>query len=127
MNKRKAASKVLEDFSLESVPLTQRKTWINLAVIWIGIAVVMSAIFRGMMIGLGLGKISSVVISYVLGEIILIVMMGLTGYIGAKTGFSTPLLANFSFGTRQLFLLEPSNSILRRISRFLSSRFYAEL
>jgi len=98
MNKRKAASKVLEDFSLESVPLTQRKTWINLAVIWIGIAVVMSAIFRGMMIGLGLGKISSVVISYVLGEIILIVMMGLTGYIGAKTGFSTPLLANFSFG-----------------------------
>jgi len=98
MNKRKAASKVLEDFSLESVPLTQRKTWINLAVIWIGIAVVMSAIFRGMMIGLGLGKISSVVISYVLGEIILIVMMGLTGYIGAKTGFSTPLIANFSFG-----------------------------
>lgn len=98
MNKKRDASQVLEDFSLESVPLTQRKTWINLAVIWIGIAVVMSAIFRGMMIGLGLGKISSVVISYILGEIILIVMMGLTGYIGAKTGFSTPLIANFSFG-----------------------------
>ncbi|NIM58660.1 MAG: hypothetical protein GTO16_06920 [Candidatus Aminicenantes bacterium] len=98
MNKSREASQVLEDFSLESVPLTQRKTWLNLAVIWIGIAVVMSAIFRGMMIGLGLGKISSVVLSYVLGEIILIVMMGLTGYIGAKTGFSTPLIANFSFG-----------------------------
>jgi cytosine permease len=98
MNKSREASQVLEDFSLESVPLTQRKTWINLAVIWIGIAVVMSAIFRGMMIGLGLGKISSVVVSYILGEIILIVMMGLTGYIGAKTGFSTPLIANFSFG-----------------------------
>jgi len=98
MNKNREASQVLEDFSLESVPLTQRKTWINLAVIWIGIAVVMSAIFRGMMIGLGLGKISSVVVSYILGEIILIVMMGLTGYIGAKTGFSTPLIANFSFG-----------------------------
>jgi len=50
------SSQLLEDFSLESVPLSQRKTWINLAVIWIGIAVVMSAIFRGMMIGLGLGK-----------------------------------------------------------------------
>jgi len=98
MNKSREASQVLEDFSLESVPLTQRKTWLNLAVIWIGIAVVMSAIFRGMMIGLGLGKISSVVLSYALGEIILIVMMGLTGYIGAKTGFSTPLIANFSFG-----------------------------
>jgi len=98
MNKSRESSQVLEDFSLESVPLTQRKTWINLAVIWIGIAVVMSAIFRGMMIGLGLGKISSVVVSYILGEIILIVMMGLTGFIGAKTGFSTPLIANFSFG-----------------------------
>jgi len=91
-------SQLLEDFSLESVPLNQRKTWLNLAVVWIGIAVVMSAIFRGMMIGLGLGKISSVVVSYLLGEIILIAMMGLTGYIGAKTGFSTSLIANFSFG-----------------------------
>ncbi len=91
-------SELLEDYSLEPVPLDRRKSWINLAIIWIGIAVVMSAIFRGMMIGLGLGQISSVVLSYVLGEIILIVMMGLTGFIGAKTGFSTPLIANFSFG-----------------------------
>jgi len=58
----------------------------------------MSAIFRGMMIGLGLGKVSSVILSYILGEFILIAMMGLMGYIGAKTGFSTPLIANFSFG-----------------------------
>ncbi len=98
MPNRREPSELLEDFSLESVPLNRRKSWINLAVIWIGIAVVMSAIFRGMMIGLGLGRIESVVVSYVLGEIILIVMMGLTGYIGAKTGFSTPLIANFSFG-----------------------------
>jgi len=98
MKKTKESSELLEDFSLESVPLEKRKAWINLAVIWIGIAVVMSAIFRGMMIGLGLGKISSVIFSYLLGEIILIVMMGLTGFIGAKTGFSTPLIANFSFG-----------------------------
>lgn len=98
MPKNKNSSQLLEDYSLESVPLDKRKTWINLAVIWIGIAVVMSAIFRGMMIGLGLGKISSVVISYLLGEATLIVIMGFTGYIGAKTGFSTPLIANFSFG-----------------------------
>lgn len=98
MEKKRETSKLLEDYSLESVPLEKRKTWINLAVVWIGIAVVMSAIFRGMMIGLGLGKISSVIVSYLLGEIILITMMGFTGFIGAKTGFSTPLIANFSFG-----------------------------
>lgn len=98
MKKSGDHSQVLEDYSLESVPIGQRRTWFNLAVVWIGIAVVMSAIFRGMMIGLGLGKISSVILSYLLGEIILIGMMGFTGYIGAKTGFSTPLIANFSFG-----------------------------
>jgi len=98
MEKPREPSYVLEDFSLESVPLSQRKSWLSLAVIWIGIAVVMSAIFRGMMIGLGLGNIKSVILSYLLGEIILIGMMGLTGYIGARTGFSTPLIANFSFG-----------------------------
>ncbi|MCK4337053.1 MAG: cytosine permease [Candidatus Aminicenantes bacterium] len=98
MEKSLNDSQLLEDYSLEPVPLDKRKSWVNLAVIWIGIAVVMSAIFRGMMIGLGLGKISSIVFSYVLGEILLIVMMAFIGYIGAKTGFSTPLIANFSFG-----------------------------
>ncbi|MGD2295281.1 MAG: cytosine permease [Candidatus Aminicenantes bacterium] len=91
-------SQVLEDYSLEMVPADKRKSWIDLAVIWIGIAVVMSAIFRGMMVGLGLGKISNVIAAYLMGEIILIAMMALVGYIGAKSGFSTPLIANFSFG-----------------------------
>jgi cytosine permease len=94
----KKSQAVLEDFSLESVPISRRKSWLDLAVVWIGIAVVMSAIFRGMMVGLGLGNLSSVVLSYILGEIILIVIMGLTGYLGAKTGLSTPLMANFTFG-----------------------------
>jgi cytosine permease len=89
---------ILEDFSLEPVPLSNRKTWLDLAIVWIGIAVVMSAIFRGMMVGLGLGNLASVLLSYMLGEIILIIVMGLTGYLGARTGLSTPLMANFTFG-----------------------------
>ncbi len=91
-------SQVLEDYSLVPVPYEKRRSWIELAVIWIGIAVVMSAIFRGMMIGMGLGRMQAVVLSYLLGEIILIAVMALTGYIGARTGLSTPLIANFSFG-----------------------------
>lgn len=98
MKQSQEPSQVLEDYSLQAVPLDKRKSWINLAVIWIGIAVVMSAIFRGMMIGMGLGRVSSVILSYLLGEVILIGMMALMGYIGARTGYSTPLIANFSFG-----------------------------
>lgn len=102
---------VLEDYSLEVVPLSKRKSWIDLAVIWIGIAVVMSAIFRGMMIGLGLGKITSVLLSYLLGEIILIIVMVLTGYVGAKTGLSTPLIANHSFGRAGAIIVSLSIAI----------------
>ena len=98
MKKEKKSDPVLEDYSLEAVPLSRRKSWIDLAVIWIGIAVVMSAIFRGMMIGLGLGKITSVLVSYLLGETILIAVMVFMGFVGAKTGLSTPLIANHSFG-----------------------------
>jgi cytosine permease len=94
----KKTGPLLEDYSLEFVPLSKRRSWVDLAVIWIGIAVVMSAIFRGMMIGLGLGKTMSVLISYFLGEIILIAVMVFIGYVGAKTGLSTPLIANHSFG-----------------------------
>jgi len=98
MNKENKHHTVLEDFSLEAVPLSSRKSWIDLAVVWIGIAVVMSAIFRGMMIGLGLGRVGSVLVSYLLGEIILIAVMACIGFVGAKTGLSTPLIANHSFG-----------------------------
>ncbi|MBD3415223.1 MAG: hypothetical protein GF421_12445 [Candidatus Aminicenantes bacterium] len=97
-SKQQKAQKTLEDYSLSPVPLSERKPWISLTVVWIGIAVVMSAIFRGMMIGLGLGNLTSIILSYALGEILLIAMMGLSGIIGAQTGLSTPLIANFSFG-----------------------------
>ncbi|NIM91977.1 MAG: hypothetical protein GTO17_13645 [Candidatus Aminicenantes bacterium] len=97
-NSREKSIEILEDFSLQAVPLEKRRSWVNLAVVWVGIAVVMSAIFRGMMVGMGLGKIPSVLLSYLLGEILLIAMMVLTGFIGARTGFSTPLIANHSFG-----------------------------
>jgi len=104
----KKSSEILEDFSLQAVPIEKRRSWINLAVVWIGIAVVMSAILRGMMIGMGLGGIPSVFLSYLLGEVILIAMMTFTGYIGAKTGLSTPLIANHSFGRMGSLLISVS-------------------
>ncbi|MFB0564882.1 MAG: cytosine permease [Candidatus Aminicenantaceae bacterium] len=107
-NSRRNSSEILEDFSLQAVPLEKRRSWVNLAVVWIGIAVVMSAIFRGMMVGMGLGKIPSVLLSYLLGEVLLIAMMAFTGFIGAKTGLSTPLIANLSFGRSGSLLISIS-------------------
>lgn len=96
---------VLEDFSLEQVPSSQRKPWIDLAMVWIGAAIVVSALLRGMMVGMGLGSIESVLLAYLLGEVLLIGMMALTGFMGAKVGLSTPLLARISFGANGSLLI----------------------
>lgn len=98
-------SRVLKDYSLEQVSLDQRKPWIDLAIVWIGAAIVISALLRGMMIGMGLGSIKSVLLAYLLGEVLLIGMMSLTGFIGAKTGLSTPMLARLAFGSNGNLLI----------------------
>jgi cytosine permease len=95
----------LEDYSLRPVPLDKRKSWLDLAMVWIGVAIVLSALLRGMMIGLGLGSLGSVLLAYLLGEVLLIGLMSLTGYMGARLGLSTPLLVRLSFGEHGSFLM----------------------
>lgn len=78
----------LEDYSLKEVPLKKRKSWIDVS-----------------MVGMGLGSIQRVILAYILGEVILIGIMTLTGYIGAKLGFSTPLIAKVSFGEKGFLIM----------------------
>jgi len=103
MSSRK--SEALDDFSLESVPANERKPWIDIAMVWIGVAIVLSALLRGMMVGMGLGSLKSVLLAYLLGEVLLVGVMTLTGFMGAKLGISTPLLARISFGEHGSFLM----------------------
>ncbi len=95
----------LDDYSLKAVPLEKRKSWLDIAMVWIGVAIVLSALLRGMMIGMGLGSIQNVLLAYVLGEVLLIGMMTLTGFLGARRGLSTPLLARMSFGEKGSLLI----------------------
>lgn len=100
MKTEKPAStpKIMEDYDLKPVPSEQRRSWVDLAMIWIGAAIVVSALLRGMMIGLGLGRMTSVLLAYVLGEGLLIGIMALIGFLGARTGLTTSLLARGAFG-----------------------------
>jgi cytosine permease len=95
----------LEDYSLKPVPLHERKPWIDIAMVWIGVAIVLSALLRGMMIGMGLGSLKNVLFAYLLGEVLLIGMMTLTGFMGAKQGLSTPRLVRASFGEHGALLM----------------------
>ena len=102
---REEKHEALEDYSLKPVPFEKRKPWLGIAMVWVGVAIVMSALLRGMMVGMGLGSIKRVLLAYVLGEVLLIGMMALTGFMGAKRGLSTPLLARISFGKRGALLI----------------------
>jgi cytosine permease len=73
--------------------------------VWVGVAIVLSALLRGMMIGMGLGSIHRVLLAYLIGEVLLIGMMTLTGFLGARHGLSTPLLVRRSFGERGALLM----------------------
>ena len=95
----------LEDYSQRAVPVHKRRPWPDLAMVWIGVAIVLSALLRGMMVGMGLGSLRSVLLAYLLGEGLLIGMMVLTGYMGARLGLSTPLLVRRSFGERGSLLM----------------------
>lgn len=95
---KKEKGSFLEDYSLKPVPLENRKHWLSIGIVWVGVAIVMSALLRGMMVGMGLGRLSCVALAFLLGEAILIVMMALSGYIGARIGLSTPMIARTSFG-----------------------------
>jgi len=88
----------LEDYALKPVPAERRRSWVDLAMVWIGAAIVVSALLRGMMIGMGLGALPAVLLAYVLGEVLLIGIMVLIGYLGARTGLTTALLARGAFG-----------------------------
>lgn len=96
---------VFGDYSLCPVPLEHKRGWLDITMVWIGVAIVLSALLRGMMIGLGLGSLSRVLFAYGLGELILILMMVFTGYLGACTGLSTPLLASRTFGANGSVLI----------------------
>jgi cytosine permease len=103
--RRTAHPERLEDYSLRPVPSGQRRSWFNIAVVWIGVAIVLSALLRGMMVGMGLGSVKAVLLAYLIGEGLLIGVMMLTGFVGAKQGLSTPLLARRPFGERGALLI----------------------
>jgi len=97
-DKPETSSELMEDYDLQPVPPEKRRSWVDLAMIWIGAAIVVSALLRGMMIGMGLGRLPAVLLAYVLGEGLLIVIMALIGFLGARTGLTTSLLARGAFG-----------------------------
>jgi|GEM_PF-1252925 len=85
-------------FSIKPIPLEMRKPWTYHAAFWAGVCFVLAAMMVG---GTPISFLPAglAVISIIVGNIVLLTVFVLTSYLGARTGFSTYLLAERAFGS----------------------------
>lgn len=81
------------------VPAGKRRSRINIAVVTTGMAVAMSTLYTGSALATVL-EFWDGVLAIVIGCGILGVLASLTGYIGAKKGVATAMLARYPFGSK---------------------------
>ena len=86
-----------EDYPLSAVPITARKPFWSLALLLMGFALTSTTLFAGGAIGPAF-SFSTLLTVIVVGNLILGVYCAALGYIAAKSGLSTVLMARFSFG-----------------------------
>jgi len=86
-----------EDYPLSAVPFSARKPFWSLALLLMGFALTSTTLFAGGTIGPAF-SFSTLMIIIILGNLILGVYCGALGYIAAKSGLTTVLMARFSFG-----------------------------
>jgi len=90
-------SSASEDYPLSAVPLSARKPFWSLALLLMGFALTSTTLFAGGAIGPAF-NFSTLITVILLGNLILGGYCGALGYIAAKSGLTTVLMARFSFG-----------------------------
>lgn len=86
-----------EDYPLSAVPMTARKSFWSLSLLLMGFALTSTTLFAGGAIGPSF-SFPGLVAVIMIGNTILGVYCAALGYIAAKSGLSTVLMARFSFG-----------------------------
>ncbi|WP_408007532.1 cytosine permease [Pseudalkalibacillus sp. A8] len=85
------------DFEREPVPKHMRKGWLHLSLVWLGIAIALSATVLGGTLGGGL-TLSQAILAALIGSFVLAVVSAFCSMVGAKTGLSTGLVSRFALG-----------------------------
>lgn len=93
----KTSAQASEDYPLTAVPMFARKPIWSLAPLLMGFALVSTTLIAGGIIGAGL-TFSQMIWAVLIGNIVLGSYCAALGYIAAKSGLSTVLMARFSFG-----------------------------
>lgn len=88
-----------EDYPLSAVPTSARKSIVSLAPLLIGFTLYSGTLFAGGLVGPSFKFFPDLIVLIIVGNLILGIYASLLGYIAAKTGLSTVLMARFSFGS----------------------------
>ncbi|WP_048601983.1 cytosine permease [Rubeoparvulum massiliense] len=95
--------KVDKDFSLQAVPTGSRVGFWNMLVVMLGLTFFSASMWSGGTLGTGL-TFNQFMLAVIGGNLILGIYTGALGYIAARTGLSTHLLARYSFGEKGSYL-----------------------
>ncbi|RLI30455.1 MAG: cytosine permease [Candidatus Hecatellales archaeon] len=89
--------KRLVDYEREPVPEEKRRSWLEMASVWAGIAACLAALMFGGVMGYHF-TIYDAIIATALGYVISTTINILTGIVGYRTGLSTAFISRFAFG-----------------------------
>ncbi|WP_024795463.1 cytosine permease [Tomitella biformata] len=86
------------DYPVSPVPLSARKSFFSMAVVLLGFTIFTPTMLAGATLGtaFSFGKLMIVIAA---GSAILGVYVAMMGYVGARTGLTTVVMARYSFGT----------------------------
>lgn len=93
----KEPNDLFADYARVPVPSERRVKGWHIVVIYVGVALTLPAFLTGGQIGVNLGFTGGVVATSI-AALILAAVGSVTGYVGAKTGLSTYMIARFTFG-----------------------------
>lgn len=92
-----------EDYALQAVPESARKSFLSMFVIMMGFTFFSASMSVGGQLGVGL-NMSSFLWAMIIGNAILGVYTALLGYVGCNTGLTLDLMARRSFGKKGSYL-----------------------
>ncbi|PTM56493.1 cytosine permease [Desmospora activa] len=93
-----------KDYSREPVPLSERRSWIPLTLIWLAMGVDLSALVLGSTLASGLTLLDAIIVVSI-GSFILAVIGAVCSYVGSTTGLSTAMINRFAFGERGAYVV----------------------
>ncbi len=87
----------MEDYALDPVPRSKRRSWMTLFLEWLGMTTVIGCMYTGVALGANV-PFAEALRALIIGNVLLVVMMTATAIIGAKSGLSTTPLLRFTAG-----------------------------